>query len=368
MTSSEIEQLKSCLKQVSEILYNNCDNENLETFADIEQMVREQVLEFVSPQIGFFFIQTKTGTTQGKKRTIKSCVGEVIINTKQAQILGIEPYKRHSPLLEKCTLVLSANESYQNAQEDMFLLTGIKIGHSTIHRQVQQIDNILPDMKQSLSEVAIDGGTIRLRGEQGEKSQWKEYKVGRLQGIYQGAFFQDNDSLINWINSQKRTRPLFCIGDGHDGVWNIIGEIGEKQHRIEILDWYHLMENLYKTEGNKHQIDQLKAYLWMGEVAIAINYLNQEQFLGAHQFSKYLQKHQSRIVNYHYLSWQKVCSIGSGAVESAVKQIGHRVKLTGAQWKKENVPKILQLRCAYLNGQLGISTVKIQQSKLMMIN
>lgn len=209
-------------------------------------------------------------------------------------------------------------------------------------------------MKQSLSEIAIDGGTIRLRGEEGEKSQWKEYKVGRLQGIYQGAFFQDNESLINWINSQKRTKPLFCLGDGHDGVWNIIAEIGEKEERIEILDWYHLMENLHKTEASKNQIEQLKADLWMGEVTTAINYLNQEQPIGGHQFSNYLKKHALRIVNYHYLSWQKVCSIGSGAVESAVKQIGHRVKLTGAQWKKENIPNILQLRCAYLNGQLAI--------------
>jgi hypothetical protein len=41
-----------------------------------------------------------------------------------------------------------------------------------------------------------------------------------------------------------------------------------------------------------------------------------------------------------------------GAVESAVKQIGKRLKISGAQWKLENVPRMLQLRCAYLNGQL----------------
>jgi len=28
------------------------------------------------------------------------------------------------------------------------------------------------------------------------------------------------------------------------------------------------------------------------------------------------------------------------------------MKLTGAQWKAENVPKALAVRCAYLNGQL----------------
>ncbi len=236
----------------------------------------------------------------------------------------------------------------------MLLLMGIKVGHSTHHRKVQKIENEMPEIRQSLSEIAVDGGTIRLRGESGEKSQWKEYKVARLQGIYQGAFFQDNESLINWVNSQRLTNPLFCVGDGHAGIWNIIAEIGEKEQRVEILDWYHLMENLYKIEAPKNQIEQLKAYLWMGQVQTAISYLCHRQPLGGNQFSNYLKKHTSRIVNYHYLSWQNICSVGSGAVESAVKQIGHRVKLTGAQWKKETVSNILQLRCAYLNGQLAI--------------
>ena len=50
-------------------------------------------------------------------------------------------------------------------------------------------------------------------------------------------------------------------------------------------------------------------------------------------------------------------AIGSGSVESKIKQIGARVQLPGARWKRENVPKILRLRCAYLNNSsaLGIS-------------
>jgi hypothetical protein len=49
-----------------------------------------------------------------------------------------------------------------------------------------------------------------------------------------------------------------------------------------------------------------------------------------------------------------VCSVGSGAVESAIKQIGMRVKISGAQWKAENVNQVLSVRCAYLNGLLTI--------------
>ncbi len=266
----------------------------------------------------------------------------------------MEPYSRYSPLLEKCCLLLSANESYRDAERDSFLLTGVKVGHSTHQRKVKNHESSPPDMKGKLTEISVDGGTVRIRGKIGEKSFWKEYKTARLGKIYYGAFYQDNDSLVNWINSQKLTDPLFCIGDGHDGVWNIMAEISDRDGRIEILDWYHLMENLYKVETGKSQIEQLKAYLWTGQVQAAIDYLVDRKILGGNQFKNYLLKHRDRIIDYRYFQWQEICSIGSGAVESAVKQIGHRVKLTGAQWKTENVSRILQLRCDYLNGQFAL--------------
>ncbi|NEO65194.1 MAG: ISKra4 family transposase, partial [Moorea sp. SIO4G2] len=322
-----------------------------------------QVLEHVSPKIAPFFIAKKTSIQRGKTRTLKSCLGKLKITKKQADALGIEPYTRHSPLLEKCCLLLSANESYQNAAQDLYFLTGLKVGHSTHHwplatlreRKVNKIDLPLPDLKQGLSEVSVDGGKVRLRTEKkGEASYWQEYKTACLQGIYYGAFFQDNLSLTDWINSQKLTNPFYCLGDGHDGLWNLIAEIGQKRHRIEILDWYHLIENLHKIETNKSIKEQLEAYLWMGEIDDAIKLLNDHRPVGGTKFIRYLKKHRKRLINYHYFKVQEICSIGSGAVESAVKQIGHRIKLTGAQWKKENVANILQLRCAYLNGKLAI--------------
>jgi hypothetical protein len=44
-------------------------------------------------------------------------------------------------------------------------------------------------------------------------------------------------------------------------------------------------------------------------------------------------KHRQRIVEYKYHQKSGFCSIGSGAVESAIKQIDLRLKLVGAQWK-----------------------------------
>jgi len=74
----------------------------------------------------------------------------------------------------------------------------------------------------------------------------------------------------------------------------------------------------------------------------------------AQNFINYLDKHCDRIVNYQYYQAEQICSIGSGAVESAVKQIDRRTKISGAQWNKENVPQVLAHRCAYLNGLLTV--------------
>ncbi len=197
---------------------------------------------------------------------------------------------------------------------------------------------------------------MRLRSEEKAKpSYWKEYKTGRLQGIYYGAFFQDNLSLINWVNSQNLARTVYCLGDGHDGVWNLFAQIADTQTRQEILDWYHLKENLYKIQASKKFLEQIEADLWQGVREEAIGKLEKTKYLGVTNFISYLRKHRHRLVNYMYFQAENLSSIGSGAVESAVKQIDKRLQIVGAQWKSQNLPQLLQLRCAYLNRQLAPS-------------
>ena len=292
--------------------------------------------------------------SKGRTRQVKSCVGKLSLTKKQASRLGVPAYKRLSPVLETCCLLLSANESYQDAETDIETLTGVKVGHSTQHRQVQTLECCLPDAKQAITEVSIDGGKVRLRGLKGQASYWRDYKAVRLQNLYYGGFFQDNLSLTDWVNSQRLTNPLFCLGDGHAGVWNLFEEISSSHSRQEILDWYHLRENLYKVGGSLKRLKQAEAKLWQGQVDEAIAYFAHCHSKQAHNFCAYLEKHRHRLVNYQYFQEQQLSSIGSGAVESAVKQLDRRLKISGAQWKLENVCKMLQLRCAYLNGLLSV--------------
>jgi len=47
-----------------------------------------------------------------------------------------------------------------------------------------------------------------------------------LTGYLLWYIFQSNLSLSDWVNSQRLLCPLVCLGDGHDGVWNLFEEIG----------------------------------------------------------------------------------------------------------------------------------------------
>jgi hypothetical protein len=65
-------------------------------------------------------VEKVTGTNKGRKRQLKSCVGRLDISKQQASRLGVAPYNRLSPVLETCSLLLSGNESYQNAEADIY--------------------------------------------------------------------------------------------------------------------------------------------------------------------------------------------------------------------------------------------------------
>ena len=273
----------------------------------------------------------------------------MIITQKQAQILQVKSHTQLSPFLEKCCLSLSANVSYERAAEDLHILTGINVSHSTQQRLVQRYDFEQTTVNETVTEMSLDGGKVRLRTPLGEPCCFRDYKAIDLHGQAVGAFFVDNEALINWVNIQPLETVISCLGDGHDGIWNIFAQIGDESQRVEVLDWYHLMENLHNVGGSIKRLNRVEALLWHGNIDGAIAEFADCQTQLAVNFVAYLEKHRHRIHNYEYLQMEGL-SIGSGSVESTIKQIGRRVKISGAQWKSDNVPQLLKHRCAYLNG------------------
>jgi hypothetical protein len=275
-------------------------------------------------------------------------LGNLPLSQKQGSVLGIEVGKRISPYLELCCLRISANVSYASAASDVAMLTGMDVSSKTQQRLVQSYEFPEPASETPIQEACVDGGKVRIRTPLGEECVWRDYKaVATDPGIV--ANFQQNHCLMDWVNQQPLSSPLTCIGDGHDGVWNIIAGIATAAERREILDWFHLNENLQKVGGSLKRLRQAESLLWTGQVDKTIALFREMRSKRAKNFCLYLEKHRHRIINYDYYQAEGICSIGSGAVESAIKQIDRRVQISGAQWKAENVPKVLAHRTAYLN-------------------
>ena len=275
------------------------------------------------------------------------------ITSQQAERLEVKAGSQLSPMLERCCLRVSANVSYQRTSEDIELFTGMRVSAKTQQRLVQRQSFETPVLKEAVEEVSIDGGTVRLIVEAGEQPQWKQYKAVHLAPLkIHGAWLEDNQALLKWLNEHSFSPVVTCLGDGHDGIWNLFNQMRMEIERREILDWYHLMENLEKVGGSLKRLAQARSLLWQGKVDETLALFEGCQKHQAHCFCQYLRKHYHRIVNYGYLQTEGICSIGSGAIESTVKQIDRRLKISGARWKPDHVPNVLAHRCAYLNHQL----------------
>jgi len=280
-------------------------------------------------------------------------LGKLSLSSEQAQVLGLGKGTQISPCLELCCLRVSANVSYAKAQADVAMLTGIEVSAKTQQRLVQGYAFPEPTVNTPMTEVCVDGGKVRLRTPLGEPSSWRDYKaIDTDAGMV--ANFHNNRCLIDWVNAQPLAAPIVCLGDGHDGVWNIVAQIATPEQRREILDWYHLNENLHKVGGSIKRLHQAETLLWHGRVDETIALFVDLKRKQAQNFCQYLEKHRHRLVNYAYYQAEGICSIGSGAVESAIKQIDRRIQISGAQWKAENVPQVLAHRTAYLNNLFSL--------------
>jgi len=70
-----------------------------------------------------------------------------------------------------------------------------------------------------------------------------------LTGYLLWLFFPiQNLSLSDWVNSQRLLCPFVCLGDGHDGVWNLFMK-KLAALLLKILDLGISQENLARKVG-----------------------------------------------------------------------------------------------------------------------
>ncbi len=196
----------------------------------------------------------------------------------------------------------------------------MKISARTQQRIVHRYKFPEQKCQERIEEISVDGGKVRLRTEEkGTPCIWRDYKAICVNKQGRLAWFQKNEDLVNWVNKQSLSDPLNCIGDGHAGIWNIIKQFSSPGEKREILDWYHLIENLHKVGGSIKRLKEAETLLWLGKVDETIALFSTLKKKQAANFCLYLNNHRPRIINYNHYQQEKICSIGSGAVESTAR-------------------------------------------------
>lgn len=157
---------------------------------------------------------------------------------------------------------------------------------------------------------------------------------------------------------------LCAIADGAPWIWNWVQELYPSARQI--LDYYHCSSYLHAIANAQYADDPSRATQWL-EATLARLFCDEgpgviwglqrmqpsseEAEKAIADGLRYLGKRLDQIT---YGSHRKGgYPIGSGAIESAHRFIGHvRLKRPGAWWYQENSNAVLALRCALYNGTL----------------
>lgn len=243
--------------------------------------------------------------------------------------------------------------------------------------------------------ISFDGGRIRMREENGAQTQkgkakydtpWREPKImligilnkkGELDRQHQIPLYMGTMSatktamdklkrILSALNIEQAQQIQF-IADGATSIWKGIRRVFRQlkvsfSKIIFTLDYYHAVEHLSELskllpdEVSKQKVvfKTWKDLLWNGRARSIVRDfkkrikrlkvdLSQEMQTALNYFFK----HHDHMQYQKYRRRKLLC--GSGLIESAVRRIVNlRFKGSSSFWKKQNLEKLIFLRCTFL--------------------
>jgi len=154
---------------------------------------------------------------------------------------------------------------------------------------------------------------------------------------------------------------LIFLGDGARWIWDLVDLYFPQA--IQIVDWFHACQYLapvaHAAFASKVEqqvwIEHMKSLLWNGQMddllAACQQYVIPDQSDDpARKAVTYYTNNRHRMDYPTY--WANGYHIGSGTIESGVKQIAtQRLKVSGARWNLSSARLVAKARAAFLSGQ-----------------
>lgn len=319
------------------------------------------------------------------------------------EVLGLSPSAKQYDV-DDLGAWLASELPYETAEETYHRCTGGRLSVHHMHERVgeiasdleildvcptkEEVEKKIAELKEGkfrrpVAMLAVDGAHAPTRPEPSArdskrgKGEWKEVKGFRLYLIdahkivhllswHQIGTDEDVASALKAIKDaglvpEERVR-LCVVADGAAWIWNRCKDIFPTAKQV--LDYYHCAEYVHGVANAQYGKGTLRAQEWADATLTRLFHSQKTHVLaGMKRMTpsspeaqeqikttlQYLTKHKNRLDygaakrgGYH---------IGSGAIESANKFIGHvRLKRSGAWWYPSNANNILKLRCAKYNG------------------
>ena len=221
--------------------------------------------------------------------------------------------------------------------------------------------------------VSIDGGMVHILEE-----GWKEFKVGtvfdvkvrkerdphthdlveRPHGVNMaytavlGAAHEFGPQLweLAWRHGVPTAADSSVTADGAEWIWNLAQDYFPDS--VPIVDWYHACEHVAAAAAELYPDDESKAQRWFrrrcgdlykGEIHKITLRLDTA---GLQKRSRYFHTHKRKMQYQSFL--EDGYPIGSGTVESGVKQFKHRLTGAGMRWSRPGAERMLVIRGAIL--------------------
>jgi hypothetical protein len=219
----------------------------------------------------------------------------------------------------------------------------------------------------------MDGGMVNIRDE-----GWKETKVGTVFDIEMRlerdprthelvprphsvhpaytAVLGSADTFapalwaLAWQHGVPTAADSSVTADGAAWIWRLAADLFPDS--VQIVDWYHACEHLADAARACHPGDETAAQRWYrkrckdlykGEIHKITLRLNTA---GLADHAHYFRTHQRRMQYQTYV--EEGYPVGSGTVESAIKQYKHRLTGPGMRWSRPGAEQMLVIRGAVM--------------------
>ena len=214
----------------------------------------------------------------------------------------------------------------------------------------------------------VKTGVLLLPGERVETSPGRRSVVrrflvtclGEADEIFRRLYAQLRE--LGWVGNHT---VVVIVGDGAEWIWNRATMF---VNRCEILDFWHAVEHAWTFARLRYGEDSARADRWVHQIAEDLRAGKVQDVIAAlkrlRPRSQELRACLQSLIGYYsqnagrmrYDEYLRLgYGIGSGAVESAHKQVVHaRMRQAGMRWSEAGARRLLALRLLLLNGDWAL--------------